>query len=110
MRMSTKEYDDYMRKNFPDRVADTVANLEQVVGNEPLGKKKGARFDTPCRVHFHSVRARLADSDGISGKAAIDGIVHAGILSNDSPKEICEVTHSQELGDIEKTIIQITQI
>jgi hypothetical protein len=59
-------------------------------------------------VHFHSVRKRLADSDGISGKAALDGLVHAAILQDDSPKFVTSTTHSQEQGTIEETIITIT--
>jgi len=35
-------------------------------------------------------------SDGISGKAALDGLVKAGIFPDDSAKFTKEVTHSQE--------------
>ena len=63
-------------------------------------------------IHIHSKRKRLADPDGVSGKAAIDGLVHAGLLKDDSLKFIGEVTHSQEKIsklESEETIITITR-
>lgn len=91
------------------RDTDTNADMEQVASDEPLAAKKGARFDSPVRIHIHSVRKRLADPDGISAKAAIDGIVQAGVLVDDSAKYVKEVSYSQEKGFPEKTIIKITR-
>lgn len=90
------------------RDTDTHANMEQASSNEPLAAKKGARFNTPVRIHIHSIRHRLVDPDGISAKAAIDGIVQAGVLEDDSAKFVTEVSYSQEKGTPEKTIITIT--
>lgn len=62
------------------------------------------RYD--CVVH--SIRKRLADPDGISVKAALDGIVKAQVLIDDSAKYIRQVVFSQqkcELDDEEKTVI-----
>jgi hypothetical protein len=42
-----------------------------------------------------SYRSRLADADGISAKAAIDGLVMCGILADDSTKEIREIRYQQ---------------
>lgn len=70
-------------------------------------------LDKRCSIHIHSRRHRLADPDGISGKAAIDGLVLAGILSDDSPKEVSEVTYSQEKipkTENEETIVTLTEI
>jgi hypothetical protein len=108
MKWTKEQYDDYMRTRFPGRASNPSANVESNTGNGSLAKKAPARFTSPCRCHIHSVRSRLADSDGISGKAAIDGIVHAGILENDSPEHIKEVSYSQEKGFTEKTIITLT--
>ena len=96
--------------NDNDRAADTAANMEQVVCDAPLGTKEVPRFDTPVCVSFHSVRKRLADIDGISGKAALDGLVLGGVLQDDSPKFVQEIKHTQEKGRQEKTIITIEQI
>lgn len=87
--------------------------MEQNTSNAPLGAKETPRFNSPVRIHFHSIRNRLCDIDGISGKAALDGIVHAGILPDDSAKFVKEVTHSQSKtskGAEEKTVITITEL
>ena len=61
-------------------------------------------------VHIHSIRKRLADPDGVSAKAVIDGLVHAGILIDDSAKEIGKVSYTQEKGKEEKTLITFTEV
>jgi len=91
-----------------DRTTDCIANLEPVISDAPLAAEEVARFNSPVRVHFHSIRKRLADVDGISGKAVLDGIVIAGVLADDSPEFVKQVTHSQEKGVEEKTIITVT--
>ena len=75
-------------------------------------KKKIKGFTSPVSVHVLSIRKRLADADGISAKYAIDGIVKAGLLADDSPKEVKSVSYSQEKtkkGEEEKTIITIRE-
>jgi Holliday junction resolvase RusA-like endonuclease len=96
--------------NDKDNYAFPTADVECVVGRSPLAAKKNKGFDTPARIHVHSVRKRLCDVDGISAKAAIDGLVHCGILEDDSPKYVKEVTYSQsktEKGEEERTEITI---
>ena len=46
-------------------------------------------------IHIESRRHRLADPGGISFKATIDGLVDAGILPDDSSKEVTAITESQ---------------
>jgi len=82
--------------NDKDNFTISAPDLEPNPCDAPLGTEKIKGLDTPCRVHFHSKRHRLADSDGISGKAVLDGLVHAGILSNDSAIHVKSVTFSQE--------------
>ena len=65
------------------------------------------RFNSPVRIHIHSVRKRLTDVDGVSAKAAIDGLVKADVFTDDSPEFVKEVSYSQEKGPEEKTIIRI---
>ena len=85
----------------------SVADVEPHSSDEPLGAEEAARHDSRCRIHVHSVRRRLTDADGISAKAAIDGLVHGGILADDSPQEVRAVTYSQEKGEEETTIITL---
>jgi len=75
-----------------------------------MGEKQALPFDTPVRIHIHSIRKRLVDADGVSAKAAIDGLVRCKVLQDDSAKYVESVTHSQEKGLEEKTIITIKEI
>ena len=81
--------------------------MEQNVSHASLATKSITRFDSPISIHVHSIRKRLTDPDGISAKAVIDGMVRCGILKDDSPTYVKEVTYSQEKGKVEKTIITI---
>ena len=84
--------------------------MEQTFSNELLGEEKMPRFNTPVRILIHSYRHRLVDTDGVSGKAAIDALVHADILANDSPKQVTEVSFKQtkiKTSEEEKTEIII---
>ena len=99
-----------MSEKASDRITDTNADDEQAICYAPLGAEEMPRFDKAVCVSFHSVRKRLADIDGISGKAALDGLVISGVLPDDSPKYVQEVRHTQEQGKVEKTIITIYEI
>ena len=97
------------RRNDPGQTAD----VELPTRGEPMAAGKGAAFDTPVSVEIVSYRSRLADADGISAKAAIDGLVMCGILSDDSTKEIREVRYRQvkvKNANEEKTEIVIERI
>jgi len=82
--------------NEKDSAAFPFTNLESGNSDAPLAEEKTSGSNPPYRIHFHSLRHRLADSDGISGKAALDGLVKAGIFPDDSAKYVKSVTHSQE--------------
>lgn len=93
--------------------ADSASNVEQALSDEPIQAGRIATFDTRVDIRVVSYRTRLADADGISAKAAIDGLVHAGVISDDSPKEVREVSYTQikvKNKEDEKTVIQITRV
>lgn len=90
-----------------DHIASALADMEQNTGNVSERKNTVAAYDSPCCLHIHSIRKRLADPDGISAKAAIDGLVLVGLFRSDSAKEIQEVTYSQEIGSPEQTVITL---
>ena len=60
-----------------------------------------------AKIRIVSYRARLIDIDNISGKAVIDGLVHAGVLPDDSPEFVQEVVFTQRKSKEERTIIHI---
>jgi|TARA_Y100000310_G_scaffold37766_1_gene35413 hypothetical protein len=88
-----------------NKTTDPATNMEPNIGNAPLGKKEITRHDSRICIHVHSIRKRLADTDGISAKAVLDGIVKAGLLKDDTTEFIKEITYSQEKGTPEETII-----
>jgi len=96
-----------MNDKNKNRTAISPSHMEQNLGYALLGASKIKRVDSPCRVYFHSIRKRLADLDNLSGKAVLDGLVYAGILFDDTPKEVQEFRHTQEKGPDEKTIVVI---
>lgn len=90
-----------------------LADLEPVVGQPPLEAKADTRFDTLVRITITCYRIRYCDCDGISGKAAIDGLVQAGVLLDDNPKCVEEVRFRQvkvKTKCEEKTVIEIEEV
>lgn len=99
-----------LAKEVGNKARHTNAYVESPARNEPLAEGKAPVFVTRVDVHFHSIRKRLADPDGIVGKYCLDAIVRAGILADDSTKQVRQVTFSQEQGEPEETIITITSV
>lgn len=96
-----------------DHAPGSAANVEPASGDGALAEKKGARFDTPVSITIISHRVRLTDADNCSAKAAIDGLVHCGILRDDSPKEVTEVSYRQvkvKNREEEKAVIEIEAV
>lgn len=82
-------------------------HVESDFRDEALQQKEAATFTTPVSISVYSKRKRLVDADGVSAKAAIDGIVHSGILPDDSPQYVKEVSYSQDKDKAEETIITL---
>lgn len=86
-------------------------DLERGLSHELLAKSKNAAFNTPVCIRIHSIRKHLADADGISAKAAIDGLRYCGILSDDTTAQVAEIGYTQETarsGADEATVLTIT--
>ena len=98
------------KKKSNNCVTRATANLESYFRVTLLGQKKVKRFTSPVCISIYSIRKRLVDTDGISAKAVIDGIVKVGLLEDDSPKYVQEVRYSQEKGTEEKTVITIREV
>lgn len=80
------------KTNPPDSVTYLESHNPDAI-HKPL--QNGQHHQAVC-IHCHSIRNRATDADGISAKAVIDGIVQAGLLKDDSPAYVKEVTFSQE--------------
>lgn len=96
-----------------DNHSGKATNLERTIGNGALPAGKSPAFDSQVSIRIDSYRIRLADCDGVSGKAAIDSLVICGIIANDTTKEVREVTYSQtkvKNKSDEKTVITIERV
>lgn len=94
----------------PNSSALSAPNVESVAGNESLAEKKDSRLDSRLNIRVISYRKRKHDPDGISIKAALDGLVRSGLLSDDSTTEIKKVTLESVVitaREDERTIIEI---
>jgi hypothetical protein len=90
-----------------------TADLERTAGNEPIQASKGPAFDSPVSIHIHSFRCRLCDVDGVSGKAVLDGLVHANVIADDSTKEVVEVLFKQtkvKNKSDEKVVVTVVRV
>lgn len=72
------------------RPAVSAPDLERPACRQPVAPPNHPQVASPCRIRVLCKRHRLADPDGISVKAVLDGLVLAGILGGDSTKEIVE--------------------
>jgi hypothetical protein len=96
-----------------DNDSGQAADVELPASRQPVAAGKGAAFNSRVSIEIVSYRVRLADADGISAKAAIDGLVMCGILADDTTKEISEVRYRQvkvKNEADEKTEIVITEV
>lgn len=110
---TTEDWHEYQRtKQAPsrDRATRAAADVEPAAGDASVAAHEVPPFDSLVRVTFVSIRARLADADGISGKAALDGVVACGILRDDSAEFVQSVEHRQEKGKREETRIVIEEV
>jgi len=98
------------QKKANSKTTNPIANLESALSDGALAEEEITPFDTPVSIHIHSVRKREVDSDGVSAKSAIDGLVYAGLLQDDSPKFVKEVSYSQEKGSVEETYLIIEEV
>ena len=93
-----------------NRTPDTASDMESNLGDALSPTEGITPFDSQVRITFHCTRKRLSDVDNLCGKAAIDGIVKAGLLADDSAKQVEEVRYRQVKGRTESTRIVIEEV
>ena len=84
--------------------------MEQNPVDDPIQQDEAASFDSPVDLEIIHHRKRPTDPDGCSAKAAIDGLVAAGILPDDSAEWIKSITITVLQSSVEKTIFRFTEI
>ena len=97
--------------NDKDNTPHLVAKQERLRRFALLQAQGYQGFDSPVDIVIHSVRRRRIDVLNTDSKAAIDGIVRAGILKDDGPNQVASGKLTQEKckkGEDERTEITIT--
>ena len=96
--------------NDKTRASCADADMEQNIGDAAPSEDGVEAQDPRVSIHVRSYRKLNHDPDGVSIKAALDGIVGRGILSDDSTKQIKEITLESFTGHKEeRTVIEITE-
>jgi hypothetical protein len=97
-----------MNEKDNNHPSSSSSYVEPTSGNGLATKKGSKNMHQKCSLHVHSRTKTLADEDGRSIKACLDGIREAGLFEDDSPEFVKKVSQSQErtTGD-EETIIEI---
>jgi len=93
-------------------LTNTNADLESYLSDAAFPEDKFEKETSRVSIHVRSFRRLNADSDGISVKAALDGAVERGFLTNDSSKQVKSITSENFTGcgkDEERTLIIITE-
>lgn len=93
-----------------NRASLPTANVEQTIGNASFRAKEMPRFNTQVNVKVTSYRKRNTDTDGISAKAVLDGLVRAGILADDSSEQVKTITFENIKAKEEKTVIELEEV
>lgn len=93
-----------------NRASLSLADLEPHTGNAPVAEETAPRFTSPVNIRVISYRKANHDPDGISVKAVLDGIVRAGILTDDSAKQVKQITFESKKSKEESTIIEIESV
>lgn len=100
-------------KTSCNRNTSSDADVERDSEHASNATKRHEPFTAQVNVHFCSYRHRLIDPDNLSPKAMLDGIVHSGLLQDDSAPYVKEVRCTQEEIDKdqeETTVVTITEI
>ena len=90
-----------------NRASVPATNVEPPAGDESVGAQALPRFDTPVAIRVTSYRKNKHDTDGLSVKAVLDGVVRAGILADDSAKQVTQITFESVKSSDERTVIEI---
>jgi len=89
------------------RPALPASDNKPSVGDEQVAEEKAPRLDRQARIHFHTVRKRLADPDGNFTKYVLDSLVGEGVFQDDRQEFLEEVSHSQEQGKEERIVVEV---
>lgn len=90
-----------------DRTTVPAADMEPNPRHEPVAAEEAAGYDPRLIIRVISYRKLRHDPDGVSAKAVLDGLVHAGILADDSTQFVKEIRFESHQSGEERTVIEI---
>ena len=70
-------------------------------------KAQAIQVDQRVCVRVHSKGRRLADTEGYCVKAIFDAFTEGGLWTDDSGRYIKEVCFTQEIAEVEETVIDL---
>lgn len=115
-RISLSDLPERYRKQAQEQIASKARTSVHSADSQPVeplalgAKEAGPAIRTKVRVVVHSRPTRLHDTDGISIKAVLDGLVRGGVLPDDTAESVSEVTFTApvkaEKGK-EETVIEL---
>jgi len=91
-----------------NRTSNRPTKLERDAIYASLKAQGYSQPDSSVNISIHCIRKRRIDVGNTCEKAAIDGLVCAGVLPDDGPNQIEKIEFTQQKGQEEKTIIEIT--
>ena len=100
-----------MKKNETNKNRVTVPSpdVESHSCHAAFSENGVTQVDTPINIRVISYRKLRHDPDGVSAKAVIDGLVHAGVLPDDTSEQVKKVTFESSKSKEERTIIELTE-
>ena len=93
-----------------NRVAVSASHVEPSATGEALHQDEYPSFNTPVNIKVISYRKYKHDTDGVSVKAVLDGLVAVGILAGDTSEHVKEVTFESRKSKDESTLIVIEDV
>lgn len=94
----------------PDRTAVSAADVEYDSGDAPFRAEAAAGSDSRISICVTSYRRYRHDTEGVSIKAVLDGLVRRGIIADDSAEKVREVCFRSIIcgkEEQERTLIDI---
>lgn len=95
------------REHNPHHSPLPPTDMEPGLADALPRKTHPVQMDQRVCVRVHSKGRRLADTEGYCVKPVFDAFTKAGIWRDDSGRYIKEVSFSQEVSEVEETIIDI---
>lgn len=112
MATKTRHPEDEWKEESHNRAGHTTTTVERPAQQTLAAQEKDCRFSSPVCITVTSYRKAISDTDGVSVKAFLDGLVKIGLLEDDSCKQVKEVRFKTIIlpkGGKEKTILEIEE-